>query len=133
MALYKATKEGWDGRQIRTPGEVFSFDGKKGSWMVECDSHGNPLKGEAIPPPQREIRAGAKQPRGHTRDDLRAELKKLGIKFPATAGAVALAELLKNHHEGAATPVPVSSEDTDGGAPGVGSETPKGTGDQDVI
>lgn len=126
----RATKEGWDGRQIRKAGEVFPFDGERGSWMVPCDEAGNPLKGEALPPPEREVRAGAKKPTGSTRNDLRAECQRLGIPFKATMGAIDLAELIKKHNEGAAAKAPVSSpENPDGGAPGFAT----GTGDQDVI
>ena len=34
MAKYKATAKGFDGEQIRLPGEVFDFEGKPGKWMV---------------------------------------------------------------------------------------------------
>jgi hypothetical protein len=38
MKRYKAIKKGFDGKQIRHPGEVFDFDGKPGSWMEEVEA-----------------------------------------------------------------------------------------------
>ncbi|BCS54777.1 hypothetical protein [Geobacter sp. SVR] len=128
MPLYKAIKEGWDGRKIIKPGTIFPFDGPKGSWMVECDSSGKVKAGEKDLIPDRPVRAGASQPKGLTRDDLRKQLKDAGVKFPATAGAPALAELLRTHQEKVAEAdfekqsAGKSSENPDGGAPGVGNQ-----------
>ncbi|OHD24866.1 MAG: hypothetical protein A2Y38_16155 [Spirochaetes bacterium GWB1_59_5] len=138
MARYKATKDGWDGRRIIKKGQVFNFDGVRGSWMVPCDSAGNPLEGEDVP--QRPLRAGAKMSTGHTREALRAKCKDLGIVYKAIMGAHDLAELIRKHEEVAAlkahesAAVGKSSENPDGGTPGVGLEgAGQGTGDQDVI
>lgn len=134
MARYVATKEGWDGRRLIQPGEVFVFEGKRGSWMVPCDEHGKPLKGEDVPAAERPVRAGASQSKGKTRNDLREECKNLGIKFPATAGAQELAELLVKHNEkssGGSLSEGMAGEDPgsgDGSTKGVG-----GTGDQEVL
>lgn len=125
MPHYKAIKEGWDGRQIRKVGEVFPFDGKKGSWMIECDRNGNPVKGEAAPPPERPIRAGASQKTSKTRDALREECRKLGISFGATMGAQQLAELIQNHEN--------EKEKASALAKAEAGKTPAGTGDQDVL
>lgn len=134
----KATKEGWDGRQIRKPGEIFDFDGPKGLWMVEVDASGNPAKGEKVPSPERPVRAGASQTKGKSRDDLRKECKALGIKFPATAGAAELGVLIQKHHEaaegGASASGPNASDTAEGGAPDVEPDGNKeGTGNQEVL
>jgi hypothetical protein len=84
---YRAIKEGWDGRQIRKPGEEFSFSGPRGSWMVPVD--------EAPESPPRPVRLGSKVNGGGTRDELREQLRSAGIKFHATASAEELAILLK--------------------------------------
>lgn len=140
MARYLATKEGWDGRRIVKEGTVFNFDGPKGSWMVPCDDKGNPLKADAIVE-QRPVRAGSKTSNGvgGTRESLRARCKELGIKFAATLGAQDLAELIQKHEAGIAqkNETRTSSENPDGGAPGVGEgatqETPAGTGNLEVL
>jgi hypothetical protein len=139
MARYKATKEGWDGRRIIKPGEIFNFDGPRGSWMVPCDGAGNPLEGEALPPEQRPFRAGAKMPANLSREALREKCKALGIQFKATLGGPALAELIRKHEEEAETQLMKesgagkSSENPDGGAPGVGTEGQQGTGNLEVL
>ena len=132
--FYKATKEGFDGKQILKPGDVFPFAGECGSWMVPCDEQGS----VNVPVVQeRPTRLGTKVSSNLSRADLREECKKHGIAFKATAGAVELAELLQKHQEeqsGKAMPAhtgkSVSTENPDGGAPGVGTG---GTGDQEVL
>jgi hypothetical protein len=42
----KAIKRGYDGQQIREPGDVFEFKGKLGKWMIEVDDQGKPVKKE---------------------------------------------------------------------------------------
>lgn len=136
--FYKATKEGFDGKQVRKPGEVFRFSGKRGSWMVPCDENG---KVAETVPAQRETRLGAKGSKSLTREELREECRKLGIPFKATLSAVDLAELIQKHEAGEAgspeEPDGPSPENPDGGAPGVGSatgdETGGGTGNQEVL
>lgn len=120
---YIATKEGFDGRKIIKPGEIFFFSGKRGTWMVPCDEKGNPLQGEALPPPERPVRAGASQPKGKTRGELREECTRLGIKYSATLGAQDLAALIVKHNEGIdnSTPEPP------------GDNPPGGTGEQNVL
>lgn len=128
MPLYMAIKDGWDGRQIRKPGEVFSFKGKQGEWMLRCDDQGQPI--EDTPPVQRPVRAGTRKPTGSTRNDLREECQRLGIQFRPSMGAADLAELIEKHREESRvrTKVPVvSPENPDGGAMGFG------TGNADVI
>jgi hypothetical protein len=134
MPRYKATKDGWDGRRIVKKGEIFNFDGVRGSWMVPCDGAGNPLEGEKLPPEQRQVRAGAKMTTGQGRDALRDKCRALGIEFKATMGAPALAELLQKHAEEKDAKEMEeagkgkSSENPDGGAPGMG-----GTGNLEVL
>lgn len=122
MARYKATKEGWDGRRIIQKGEIFNFDGPRGSWMVPVDGAGQPVAGEKIPAEPRQVRAGTKQTTGYTRDQLRVRCRELGIQFPATAGAPALAELIQKHEEAQSAPKPE-----------VAPEGPGGTGNLEVL
>lgn len=117
MPLYKATKDGWDGRKVIKAGTIFKFEGPKGLWMVEVDSSGK-VKGEEVE--QRPVRAGASAPKGQNREQIREQLRQLGIKFPGTAGAVELAELLRKHNEGETEEVKPEVEQ-------------KGVGNQDVI
>lgn len=137
MKYYKAIKEGWDGSQIRKPGEVFPFEGKKGSWMAECDAAGNLKEGEKAPVPPRDVRHGASASKTLSREELRAQCTAKGIKFKATLGAADLAKLLKDHDEQEAFKKQSegkSSENPDGGAPGVNTQSvTNGTGDQDVL
>lgn len=121
MAFYKAIKEGWDGRKIIKQGEVFKFDGPKGSWMVECDTAGNVKEGEKYSGPARDVRAGASQPKAATRAELREQLKAAGVKFPATMGAVDLANLLREHQEAALQPKK-ETELPEGSVSGVGNQ-----------
>lgn len=138
---YLATKEGWDGRRIVKKGEIFNFDGARGSWMVPCDGAGKPLEGEALPAEQRPLRAGAKMPASLGRDALREKCKALGISFKATLGAPGLAELIQKHEEAAesAEKIRVAAgkpeENPDGGAPGVvkQEDPPGGTGNLEVL
>jgi len=44
MPKYKALVKGYDGKQIRQPGEVFEFKGKPGKWMQEVKGPGRPAK-----------------------------------------------------------------------------------------
>ena len=125
MARYKAIKEGWDGRKIIKEGEIFSFDGPKGSWMVEVDGAGNVKEGEKYAGPAREVRAGTTAAKGATREDLRKQLTAAGVKFKATLGAVELAELLRKHQEKVAESKPADTVEIDGAG--------GGTGNQDVI
>ena len=40
-----AIERGYDGAVLREPGDSFEMpDGSRGSWFVECDEDGNPLK-----------------------------------------------------------------------------------------
>ena len=129
MPFYKAIKRGWDGRRIRKEGTVFWFDGPKGSWMAECDPAGNIKAGEKDLVPQRDVRAGASKSTGKSRNELRDQLRELKISFPATAGAVQLAELLRQHQEGEPVEPKAAAE---GEAETTESGT-KGTSDTDVI
>jgi len=129
MPFYKAIKKGWDGRRIRKQGEVFPFDGPKGSWMAECDQAGNIKAGEPTIVPQRNVRAGASKSAGKSRNELRDQLRELKISFPATAGAVQLAELLRQHQEGG----PVEPKAPAEGETSTPESGTKGTGDTDVI
>lgn len=135
--FYKATREGYDGKVVRKPGEVFLFAGRRGSWMVPCDEHGNVAESVME---QRPTRLGTKQGGSLTRDDYREECRKLGIPFKATMGAADLAALIQEHEASKAGRVADGSssspENPDGGAPGVGTSqdaAPDGTGNQDVI
>jgi hypothetical protein len=38
MRQVRATRKGYDGKEIREEGDVFPFAGKLGSWMEEVDS-----------------------------------------------------------------------------------------------
>jgi hypothetical protein len=130
--LVRATKEGWDGRQIRQVGEIFRFEGKRGSWMVPCDQKGNPIAGETLPDAPRDVRQGTAKNSGQGRDDLRAECKRLGIQFKATHGAVHLAELIRLHQDGSSTDeTGPSGMSDDENSPEV--DHSKGVGNQDVI
>ena len=40
MARYRANKTGFDGKQIREPGEEFDFDGAPAHWMDALDASG---------------------------------------------------------------------------------------------
>lgn len=128
MPRYKATKDGWDGRRIVKRGEIFNFDGPRGSWMVPVDGAGNVIGGV---PDQRPLRAGAKMPTSHGREALREKCRELGINFKATMGAEGLAELIRQHAEGSEV---VSGESEDLPArevePGEGRS---GTGNADVL
>lgn len=128
----KAIKEGFDGRQIRKEGEIFNFEGAKGSWMVEVDGHGNPVKGEKAPAAERPVRLGTKVGggSGKTRDELREVCRKLEIKFPATAGAQVLADLIQKHQEAKEMG---EGEKTSSDAPEGGDPGESGTGNQSVI
>lgn len=122
MPLYKATKDGWDGRKIIKAGTIFKFEGLKGLWMVEVDSSGKVI-GEELP--QRPVRAGASAPTGRTREQLREQLRKLGIKFHGTAGALELAEMLRKYNEGETEEVEPKEANQE--------VEQKGVGNQDVI
>lgn len=135
--FYKATKEGYDGKVIRKPGEVFAFGGKRGSWMVPCDENGKVTETVVK---QRDTRLGTSSSKNLTREDLREECRKLGIPFKATFGAADLAALIQQHEAGKTTGPEEeagSPENPDGGAPGVGSGTggkdAGGTGNQEVL
>jgi hypothetical protein len=138
MARYLATKEGWDGKRIIKPKEIFNFSGTRGSWMVPCDEAGTPLKGEALPPASRPVRAGTKSTVGLTRDALRARCRELGIPFGATLSGVALADLIRQHEEGD-TPLVPEVKDTEKSALAsdqentAGTEKTAGTGNLEVL
>lgn len=128
--FYKAIREGFDGRQIRKPGEVFPFAGRRGSWMVPCSEDGKVRETVAA---QRETRLGTNQAKTLSREELREECRKLGIAFKATQGAIDLAELIQKHEASKAGTVaeeekPASSENPDGGSPGVGTGEGAGSG-----
>ena len=38
MARYRANQLGFDGKQLREPGEEFDFDGKEAHWMDPLDA-----------------------------------------------------------------------------------------------
>jgi hypothetical protein len=40
MARVRASRQGFDGKVIREPGEEFDFEGPLGSWMETMDSTG---------------------------------------------------------------------------------------------
>jgi hypothetical protein len=44
MARYRANKLGFDGKQLREPGEEFDFDGEPGHWMDALDASGRTKK-----------------------------------------------------------------------------------------
>lgn len=109
--FYKAAKEGWDGRKIRVPGEIFAFAGKKGSWMIPCDEEGNLLEGAAMPENPRDVRP-VPTTGGAVRSELKEQLNAAGIPFPRNATDEKLAELLEGKEK---------------------VDTAKGTGNQEVI
>jgi len=111
MALFKAIKEGWDGRQLRKPGEVFDFAGKKGSWMIPCDENGKLGEGWQEPEEARPVRAGSSTPSGHTREALREQCRALGIQFKAMWGVVDLATAIYAHNNATATAPVVTGTD----------------------
>jgi hypothetical protein len=44
MARYRANQLGFDGKQLREPGEEFDFDGKEADWMDPLDDSGRSKK-----------------------------------------------------------------------------------------
>lgn len=134
--FYKATREGFDGKQIRKPGDVFPFDGPRGSWMVPCNEGG---KTTETVEKQRETRHGSNQPKNHSREELREECRKRGINFKATLGAADLARLIQEH-DAKGEPAAPGGDGNEGGDqdPGAGEGSlgageGAGTGNQDVI
>lgn len=122
--FYKATKEGFDGKEIRKRGDVFLFPGQRGSWMIPCDEHGNVTETVVE---ERQGRLGTKVSSALSRDDLREECRKRGITFKATMGASDLAVLLQEHDSRTEGPSAPAVSGGEGAAPAGGS------GDQDVL
>lgn len=62
---YIATAKGHDGMAIREKGEIFYFEGPKGSWMEEVNSKGEIISSDVETP---ENEKGKVQPENHGRD-----------------------------------------------------------------
>lgn len=70
---YIATAKGFDGMATREIGEIFYFEGPKGSWMEEVDSEGKIIKSDVETP---ENEKGKVQPENHGRDVQTAKKEK---------------------------------------------------------
>jgi len=93
MARYLAKERGFAGA-LREPGDVFEFDGPKGSWMKDLD---NPEEDEDDAGDGKEKGKGAGGGDQLDREQIKTNLTMLGVEFNSRAGTEALQKLLETH------------------------------------